>query len=58
MTTTTISPMSVKLDTALRERLNAVATRHKRASHAIAREAIEAYIEREEAREAGIAHWG
>ncbi len=44
--------MSIKLDAAVRDRLNSIATRHKRTSHAIAREAIETYVAREEAREA------
>ena len=44
--------MSIKLDAAVRARLNSIATRHKRTSHSIAREAIETYVAREEAREA------
>ena len=55
------SPMSVKLDAAVRDRLNAVAARHKRTAHAVAREAIEAYIEREEildaANQSALASW-
>ena len=47
-----ISPMSVKLEPALRERLNVIAERHKRSAHAIAREAIAAYVEVEDARDA------
>ena len=46
------SPMSIKLDATVRDRLNSIAARHKRTSHAIAREAIETYVARDEAREA------
>ena len=48
----TTSPMWIKLDATVRDRLNSIATRHKRTSHAIASEAIETYVAREEAREA------
>lgn len=47
-----MSPMSIKLDSAVRGRLNSIAIRHKRTAHAVAREAIEAYVMREEATEA------
>lgn len=43
------SPMSIKLASDLRERLNQLAATRKRTSHALAREAIEKYIEGEEA---------
>ena len=46
------SSMSIKLDATFRDRLNSMATRHKRTSHAIARKAIETHVAREEAREA------
>lgn len=52
MSVAVTSPMSIKLDATVRDRLNSIATRHKRTSHAIAREAIETYVAREEAREA------
>ena len=44
--------MSIKLDATVRDRLNSIATRRKHTSHAIAGEAIETYVAREEAREA------
>lgn len=44
------SPMSIKLDSRLRDRLNQLATIQKRTSHALAREAINKYVEQEEAR--------
>ena len=47
-----MSPMSIKLDSAVRGRLNSIAIRQKRTAHAVAREAIEAYVMREEATEA------
>lgn len=47
----TTSPVWIKLDAAVRDHLSSIATRHKRASHAIACEAIETYVAREEARE-------
>lgn len=43
-------PMSLKLGEELRERLSAVADRHKRTPHAVAAEAVAAYVAREEAR--------
>ena len=52
MPTAATSPMSIKLDATVRDRLNSIATRHKRTSHAIAREAIETYVALEKAREA------
>ena len=52
MSVAVTSPMSIKLDATVRDRLNSIAARHKRTSHAIAREAIETYVAREEAREA------
>jgi predicted transcriptional regulator len=45
------APMSLKLPTASRERLSNLATIKKRPAHALAREAIETYIEAEETRE-------
>ena len=48
----TTSPMSIKLDAAVRDRLNSIAKRHKQTSYAIVRGAIEAHVVREEAREA------
>ena len=56
-----VSPMSIKLEPATRERLNAIAERHKRSAHAIARDAITAYIEVEDDRDAlnrdAVAAW-
>lgn len=44
--------MSIKLASDVRDRLNSLAARHKRTAHAVAREAIETYVAREEAAEA------
>lgn len=43
--TTATAPMSLKLRPASRERLNALAALKQRPAHALAREAVEAYIE-------------
>lgn len=42
--------MPIKLDATVRHRLNSIAPPHKRTSRAIAREAIEIYVARKEAR--------
>ena len=42
---------SLKLDTETKERLRRLAAAHRRSAHWMMREAIEQYIEREEARE-------
>ena len=47
--------LSVKLDPSYRERLGGLASMKKRTAHYLMREAIEQYIEREEARQAVIA---
>jgi len=47
---TRTAPMSLKLPPTSRERLSNLATLKKRPAHALAREAVEAYIEAEEAR--------
>jgi predicted transcriptional regulator len=44
-------PMSLKMDASIRERLARLAHARKRTSHAIAREAVENYVAREEARD-------
>ncbi len=49
--TVTASLMSLKMDASIRERLARLAHNRKRTSHAIAREAIESYVVREEARD-------
>jgi predicted transcriptional regulator len=46
--TTATSPMSLKLRPSSRERLNAIASLKQRPAHALAREAVEAYIEAQE----------
>ena len=52
---------SVKLDAELTERLKRLAGRRQRSPHALMREAIRAYVEREEARESfkeeALASW-
>ena len=47
---TRTAPMSLKLPQTSRERLSHLAMLKKRPAHALAREAVEAYIEAEEAR--------
>lgn len=51
MNTTTISPVAVKIDTALKNRLKRLATLRQRKPHWLMREAIAQYVEREEQRE-------
>jgi predicted transcriptional regulator len=55
------APMSIKLASDLRDRLNQLAMNRKRTSHALAREAIERFIESEEAhdqlRQEALASW-
>ena len=46
---TTTSPMSIRLDVNVRNRLNSIATVQKRSSHALALEAIEQYVTQTEA---------
>ncbi len=52
---------SVKLDDALKGRVQQLAARHRRSAHWIMREAIQQYVEREEARESfkqeALASW-
>ena len=48
----TTSPLSIKLDVEVRERLAALATQEKRTSHALARDAILAMVTESEARNA------
>jgi predicted transcriptional regulator len=48
---TSSKPMSVKIDDGFRQRLNDLATLRKRSTHAIAKEALEIYVGREEAKE-------
>ena len=47
----TTAPMSLKLDADTRERLAKLARLRKRTAHAIAREAVESYVAREEVRD-------
>ncbi|MFY9261478.1 MAG: CopG family ribbon-helix-helix protein [Gallionella sp.] len=49
--TIAIKPMSLKIDLDLRERLKKLAHNRKRSAHSIAREAVENYVVREEARD-------
>jgi len=51
MVATATAPMSIKLDARTRERLAELAGARKRSAHAIAREAIEDYVAREEAKD-------
>ncbi len=52
MTKSAASPISVKLDPDIRDRIKHVAEVRRRSMHWIMREAIEQYVEREERREA------
>lgn len=45
---TTTSPMSLRLDTDTKSRLAEIATRQKRSSHALAREAVDVFIAEKE----------
>ena len=51
MATTTVQPVSVKLEIDIRERMKRLAESRHRTTHWIMREAIQQYIEREEKRE-------
>ena len=51
MTLTAPAPMSLKLGLEVREGLRSLATIKKRPAHALAREAVEAYVKAELARE-------
>ncbi len=47
----TVSTTSIKLDAAMKERINRLASARKRSPHWVMREAVEQYVEREEKRE-------
>ena len=47
----TLSTTSLKLDSALKERVHRLASARRRTSHWLMREAVEQYVEREEKRE-------
>jgi predicted transcriptional regulator len=47
----TLSTTSLKLDSALKERVHRLASARRRSSHWLMREAVEQYVEREEKRE-------
>ena len=47
----TLSTISLKLDSALKERVHRLALARRRSSHWVMREAVEQYVEREEKRE-------
>lgn len=48
---TTTTPVAVKLDTEIRDRMKRLADSRHRTTHWLMREAIQQYVEREEARE-------
>jgi predicted transcriptional regulator len=50
MTTVTV-PMSLRVDANLKERLQAIAMRHKRSAHALAQEAVSNFVEKQEAKD-------
>lgn len=50
MTTTTV-PMSLRVDPAIKERLQAIALRHKRSAHALVQEAVSIFVEKQEAKD-------
>lgn len=50
MTTATV-PMSLRVDPAIKERLQAIAQRHKRSAHALAQEAVYLFVEKQEAKD-------
>jgi predicted transcriptional regulator len=47
----TLSTTSLKLDPAMKERVNRLASARRRSPHWVLREAVELYVEREEKRE-------
>jgi predicted transcriptional regulator len=47
----TLSTTSLKLDTAMKERVHRLASARRRSPHWVMREAVEQYVEREEKRE-------
>ena len=47
-------PMSIKIDSAYKDRLNHLASTRRRSSHALAKEAIERFIEEEEEQERAL----
>jgi predicted transcriptional regulator len=47
----TRSTTSLKLDSAMKERVHRLASAHRRSPHWVMREAVEQYVEREEKRE-------
>ena len=50
MTIATV-PMSLRVDPAIKERLQAIAKRHKRSAHALAQEAVSIFVEKQEAKD-------
>ena len=50
MTIATV-PMSLRVDPAIKERLQAIAQRHKRSAHALAQEAVSIFVEKQEAKD-------
>lgn len=52
MSTTVVRPVSIKIDSEIKERVNRLAEARQRSPHWLMREAIFQYVEREEKREA------
>ena len=48
LATASVTPMSIRLDVTTRDRLSKIALSQKRTSHALAREAINTFIEKKE----------
>jgi predicted transcriptional regulator len=61
MSTTTVSPVAIKIDPEIRERVKRLAESRHRTPHWLMREAITQYVEREEKRDAfrqdGLKAW-
>lgn len=61
MTTAAVSPVAIKLDSAIKARVKRLADARQRTPHWLMREAISQYVEREEKREAfrqdGLKAW-
>lgn len=50
MSTVTV-PMSLRIDSDIKTRLQAIAQRHKRSAHALAQEAVSLFVEKQEAKD-------
>lgn len=51
MSTTTLYPVAIKLDAAIKERVKRLAEARQRSAHWLMREAVSQYVDREEKRE-------